>query len=369
MSLAFKDGCSARFLVAALLVTWPIAGRVHAQVSPEVAPPVPPASDKFDWIQLTSDEWLKGEIIALYDEKLEFDSDKLDVLTLDWEDVKQVRSAGTVQVAIVDGEPATGKLVIDGNKVQLIGDETRRLERSQILTITVGDPREINFWSGKVNVGSNFRQGNSDQVEVNINTRILRRTIRNRVAFEYFANYNLTEDVVVTNNHHASVGWDWFVSDWLFVRPIHGEYYRDPFQNIAQRWTISAGFGIQIVNTSKIDWETSVGPGYQHTQFDGVLEGESDSESTPAVSAGTVYKNEISDSIDYLFDFNFLLTQEAAGLYSHHLITGFDFDLAGVLDLNISFAWDRIQKPRPDSAGALPKKDDYRTVFGVGVEF
>jgi hypothetical protein len=30
--------------------------------------PTPPPSDKFDWIQLTSDEWLKGEFIALYDD-------------------------------------------------------------------------------------------------------------------------------------------------------------------------------------------------------------------------------------------------------------------------------------------------------------
>ena len=28
----------------------------------------PAAPDKFDWIQLTSGEWLKGELIALYDD-------------------------------------------------------------------------------------------------------------------------------------------------------------------------------------------------------------------------------------------------------------------------------------------------------------
>jgi hypothetical protein len=54
---------------------------------------VPPSAQpgKFDWIQLTSGEWLKGDIKVLYNDKLEFDSDKLDLLELDWEDVKQVR--------------------------------------------------------------------------------------------------------------------------------------------------------------------------------------------------------------------------------------------------------------------------------------
>ncbi|MGB6288849.1 MAG: hypothetical protein WBF36_01825, partial [Desulfobulbales bacterium] len=33
----------------------------------------PPPDDKFDWIQLTSGEWLKGELKFLYDFQVEFD--------------------------------------------------------------------------------------------------------------------------------------------------------------------------------------------------------------------------------------------------------------------------------------------------------
>jgi hypothetical protein len=36
----------------------------------------------FDWIQLTSGEWLKGELKVLYNDSLEFDSDELDLLKL-----------------------------------------------------------------------------------------------------------------------------------------------------------------------------------------------------------------------------------------------------------------------------------------------
>ena len=37
----------------------------------------PPSSmlEKYDWLKLTSDEWLKGELIAMYDREFEFDSD------------------------------------------------------------------------------------------------------------------------------------------------------------------------------------------------------------------------------------------------------------------------------------------------------
>ena len=54
--------------------------------------PTPVFKQDFDWVKLSSDEWLKGEIISMYDEELEFDSDELDLQTIDWEDVAELRS-------------------------------------------------------------------------------------------------------------------------------------------------------------------------------------------------------------------------------------------------------------------------------------
>ena len=83
----------------------------------------PPADDKFDWIQLESDEWLKGEIITLYNFVLEFDSDELGVLKIDWDDVRRLRSAGHISLQVenrdVSQKPIndTGKLVNYENRV------------------------------------------------------------------------------------------------------------------------------------------------------------------------------------------------------------------------------------------------------------
>ena len=66
--------------------------------------------EKFDWIQLTSGEWLKGDLKVLYDKKLEFDSDELDLLELDWEDVKQIRGYKLFSVRFEPTElPVSGK--------------------------------------------------------------------------------------------------------------------------------------------------------------------------------------------------------------------------------------------------------------------
>jgi putative salt-induced outer membrane protein YdiY len=329
----------------------------------------PPQPDKFDWIQIVSDEWLKGEIIAMYDDSLEFDSDELDELTFDFEDVKKIRSTGTMQVGLVDGGVAIGQLFLDGDEVRVVGDQEQKVERSQILSITSGAPREKNYWSGKVSAGANFRQGNTDQVETNGHMGFMRRTVKNRMSLDYLANFSRTDDTTLSDNQRATVGWDRFVSDRFFLSPVLGEYFRDPFQNIAHRYTIGAGAGYQIIDTSKIDWQASVGLAYQNTRFDDVLEGDPTSASTPTLVASTLYDHELSGSVDLTLQYRFFVVNEESGQYTHHFVTGFEFDLIGSLDFDVTFVWDRIEKPRQNSDGTFPKKDDYRLNLALGFDF
>jgi hypothetical protein len=345
------------------------AASAAAQTTQEWQPP-PPMPDKFDWIQLTSGEWLKGELIALYDGSLEFDSDELDNLTLDWGDIRQVRTARVVQVRFRDREESvTGRLLVEDDTVRVLGDTEQQFTRATLMSIAPGEPREANYWSGNATFGFNLRRGNSEQVEANTIASAKRRTVGTRVALDYVANYNVTDDLTVTNNQRVNAGVDWFVTARLFVRPAVIEYYRDPFQNFAHRWTLGAAVGYQLVDTPRVSWEFNVGPAYQRTIFDSVAEGESDAESTAALWAGTTYTNELTSAIDYSLDYRFLLVKPEAGKYSHHFITGLSLDAVGPLDVDVSFVWDRVQEPRPESTGLVPKKDDYRLIFGVGFDF
>jgi putative salt-induced outer membrane protein YdiY len=331
-------------------------------------PPPPPPEDKFDWIQLKSGEWLKGELIALYEDDLEFDSDELDDLKLDWDDVRQVRTGRVVRVRFLD-RALTGRLVMDGNTIQVVGATTQQFDRAQLVSITPGEPKESSYWSGKATLGFNLREGNSEQIEANTVASIRRRTVSSRVVLDYVGNYNITDETTVTDNQRANGGIDWFVTSRFFVRPILVEYLRDPFQNFAQRWTFGAALGYQLVDTSRISWDVNAGPAFQHTRFVSVEEGGSDKEKTGALWAGTVYKNELTKDIDYTLDYRFLIVKPEAGRYTHHFLTSLSVDAFGPIDFDISFVWDRVQQPRPDSAGLVPKKDDYRLILGLGFDF
>ena len=192
-----------------------------------------PQPDKFDWIQLTSDEWLKGEFIALYDDAVEFDSEELEELRLDWEDVRVLRTARAVQVRFKDQTQVTGRVVIDASTVRVLGDTEQQFPRAELVSIAPGEPRELSYWSGNITFGFNLRTGNnSDQVEANTVASARRRTVTTRVVLDYVANYNLTDEIAVTNNQRANGAMDWFVTARFFVRPIVAEYFRDPFRTL-----------------------------------------------------------------------------------------------------------------------------------------
>ncbi len=331
--------------------------------------PPPPMPDDFDWVQMTSGEWLKGEIIAMYEDSLEFDSKEFDMQTLDWEDIQEIRSAQTVQVAFEDDVIAIGKLLVEGDRIRVMGEKDFESTRSLVLSITAGAPKEKNYWSGKFGAGLNVRTGNTEQTEYNANAHFMRRTPKNRINFDYLGGFSENAGATIADNQRASADWNRFLSKRFYISPVYGEYYRDPFQNIGSRWTLGTGLGFQIVDTSKVKWNIDGGIAYQTTKFDDVLEGESTSANTPALMFGTRYDNEITGWMDYFFDYQFHIVNEESGTYTHHLHTGFEFELFGDFDFDVAIVWDRIQDPRQNSDGGYPEQDDFRTIFSLGFSF
>jgi putative salt-induced outer membrane protein YdiY len=235
--------------------------------------------------------------------------------------------------------------------------------------LSVGTPKEINYWSGYANVGGNVRSGNTDQIDYTARLGALRRTVKNRVGFDYIGNITRINSEDTSNNHRANLGWDYFVSQRLFVNVAGLEWYRDPFQNIGNRWTVTAGLGYEIIDTDRTEWSVSAGPAWQSTTWDSVEPGDDDASSSLSFRIGTNFDYELTDDIDFYGLYNAFFTDKESGTYTHHLDTGLAIELIGDLDFNVSWIWDHIQDPRPLEDGSVPKKDDTRLVFGLGFSF
>jgi len=337
----------------------------------ESSKPWLPAAKAFDWVQLTSGEWLKGEIKSMYNESLEFDSDKLDLLSIDWDDVKYLKSYRPSSINIEYREPVTGSLQISGDKVTITtGGKVQEFDRIELVSLTPAGDSELDLWAVKFTLGLNVKSGNTDQIDYTAKLNAKRRTAKSRFTLDYIGNISktgnnqggLTETV---NNHRVNAGLDIYATRYFFYQPVFAEYYRDPFQNIDQRITLGVGVGYTIIDSGKYQWDVNGGPAFVTTKYLSVQPGEEQRIDTGALVFGTHFDAELTNTLDFIFKYNIQASKKEAGGYTHHMIASFESELTGHLDFDLSLIWDRISQPREDDLGQIPKPDDYRLSVGV----
>lgn len=332
--------------------------------------PPTPVPEKYDWVQLTSGEWLKGEIKSFYEKNLEFDSEKLKLLDIKWKDVKQIRSPRYFSVRFEGPVIVVGILQVEGDKVFVTFEKEKwEFKRSQLIAFAPGRPKERNYWSGNVSLGVNYSSGNTDQAQFAATANVKRQTPSNRFVLNYLGNYTETENTQTVNNHRLDGHFDILKTRKYFYRPVFAEYYRDPFQNIQYRFSLGAGIGYHIINTPKTTWDLTGGPAYQETRFISVQAGQSETESTPALLVSTNYDTELNKKVDLIAGYTFYIVNQASGSYIHHIITTLETELTKRFDFNISFVWDRTKDPKPNADGTIPKSNDFQLIFSLGFDF
>lgn len=337
---------------------------------------VPPPDNQYDWLQLKSNEWLKGHLKSLYNYKVEFDSDKLNLLTFKWKDVKRLRTAAPRSVRVettrYSWHPLTviGRIEMrDDTVVILSGKRQQRYRRDQIVSIGSIGEREREYWSGKFSLGANLRAGNADVVDVSLITNTKRQDAHSRFVGDYVGNYSQARGEINTNSHRLNVHFDRFQSSRFFWRVLNGEYYRDVPKNIAHQASIGTAFGFDLIRNGKTEWELSGGLGVSDKRYVSVEAGGNRQETSPSLRLGTLYDTSFSKNTDFLINYSFQLLDKASGSYTHHFISTLSSEILPDLDIDVSLIWDRVQDPRPDANGIVPRRDDYQLVVGIGYEF
>lgn len=329
-----------------------------------------PPEDSHDWVQLTSDEWLKGEIKVMYNDVLEFESDELGILSLDMEDIRQIRSGSIMSIRLNGPRVVYGSMLLTKDQVILTyGTNTQTFNRTELVSISKRETHEISLWSVKLNLGFDVSSGNTEQTNYSSQLDLRRRTANNRFVTTYLGQYSRTKDTDTADNNRLNSFIDVFQTRRFFWRPVFLEYFRDPFQNIQSQSTLGAGLGYQLIDTKKTELNLTTGPAYQETRFDSVVAGEDKETSTPALVTSASYETALTKRIDFDFTYSFKLVNESSGTYTHHTVTSFETELTSWLDFDISFIWDYVRDPTPNSDGTLPESDDYKLTFSLGIEY
>jgi hypothetical protein len=353
---------------ASTMASQPLPGSTEV-ASDEYGPPQP-STGLSDWIQFKNGEWLKGEIEDLQDESFSFESDELDSLQLDWEDIHTVYSQKQHTCVFEDNTSVLGRISIVGDRLTVTTREgQKQYDRAYLRSIIPGGRSEWDFWSLKYTLGLTVRKGNTDQTDYSSFLKVQRRSPESRVRFEWRGTYGTFEGEETVNNQLANLRNDIFLSRRLYLTAPSVQYYRDKFQNIDYRLTPGLTLGYEIVDRGDIEWNAGLGGGYQYTRFDKVAPGEDSSIGGAAILGATDLTWEMTEKLDFELQYNTTIGLDDDMGVDHHTLATLSFDVWKDLEFDVSLTWDRVGSPQPTPDGVEPDQDDIRLYVGIGWEF
>ena len=345
---------------------------VAEQTASKWVKPTPVFNQKFDWLKLTSDEWLKGSIITMYDDELEFDSDKFGQISFDWEDVSELRSRYDKQIRLADGRVVQGFLIVkDGHLSIISGGTEQHFPLDDLLSITSAADSRRNLWTFNIGAGLNLYRGNTNQLDYTTTASTQRSTPYSRFKIDFIASYSKAENVsaesITIESRRLTSSLDWFYTTKIFFRVLDYESFSDSQQNIKYRNTLGVSIGYHIINNKRLLWDTTLGPSYQKTTYTSEIATDSEDSAAAAFSTSIEYK--ISSKIDYTLDYQLQFVSEESGKRNHHFQTGFEFDFTHNFDIDLTFYLDRVEKPLITTDEITPEKNDYRLVLSVKYKY
>lgn len=329
-----------------------------------------PKAEKHDWVQTKGGEWFKGEIKAMFDDDLEFDSEEMDLYTFDFDDIKQIKSFHIVSVNIEGLASFSGILRLKDNNLTIInGDSTYKFKRSQIVSFAKSGKLERDYWAGKLTASMDISSGNKNQLDASIQGYLKRRTNNSRLSFDYLGRVSTLEETKIENDHRLNIKFDRYLTKDFFWTPLNAEYYSNKFQNINNQYTIGFGVGYTIFDKKKFEWDISAGPAFLKTYYEEVQVGSSTDESSFSFQLSTLIDYELSSAIDLKYNYQITVTEKDSGLYKHYMVFTMENEITDWLDFDITAIWDYTKYPEKDAAGVEPLSSDYQLLFGLGVEF
>lgn len=329
-----------------------------------------PHPEKYDWVQTKSGEWFKGEIKALYDDDLEFDSDEVGLYTFDFNDVVQIKSYHIISVNIENLASFAGILRLKGDKLTIIqGDSEYEFDRKDLVSFAPDEKLERNFWSGKITLSLDVRSGNTDQLDYSSNINLKRRTAASRLVFDYLGRITSQDQEETANDHRLNEKYDIYLSRHFFWTPLFSEYYTDKYKNIDHQLTLGLGLGYTILDTKTTEWSISGGPAILYTKYYTVADDKDLDTFSPALELSTHYDIEINKITDLTYDYKLTYSDQSAGRYKHHMMLTLENELTSWLDLDVTGVWDYILEPEESSDGTYPQKSDFQLLVGLGIDF
>jgi len=325
--------------------------------------------DTYDWLRLTSGEWLKGEVHWMREKDIEFDSDKLDLLNFSWSKVNELHSP-RINTYVFDGRlDVTGRAVVTKEHVIIeTADGVLTYPRDQLLAILEGAKRERNWWSTKLKVGLSANAGNTNQGQLNGYWNLVRADPRTRSAISYEGTFGYSNNEQNVNRHLGEAGVTVYYSRRLFFSPLTAQLLNDRFQNLKLRATPGAGVGVHVFDTKKVEWDIGGALGYQYSRFLSTAAGVENPQNDGFISFHTYADFDFTDDVELTIDWLTNVVYTQIGLTNHIGTANFSVEITDIFDLETTFKFFRTERPPPRADGTVPKRNDYQLIVSLSLE-
>jgi len=212
-----------------------------------------------DVLILKNGDRITGEVINETDGVLKFKTSYAGILSINWSDVSEIKSAEPMILLLEGDDVLTGKVVKNIGEMIQVGNE----DPSSVTELTKESVNEINpeSWllgngyklSGLVNVSLEFDRGNNVNDDIDLDGRLEYRRLFHRATL--FGQYEekTTDDITTKLKWQADVSYDFFPkNEWSYVFD-------------AQDWYVGLGLNLKKDEFADLNLRTRFGPhvGYQ----------------------------------------------------------------------------------------------------------
>ncbi|MEZ9329073.1 hypothetical protein BCT04_05890 [Vibrio breoganii] len=334
---------------------------------------IPSVPTKFDWLLVHKGELLGGDIIAMYDERVEFDSDEVGVHKVKMKDIKELRTKDIMQLRFLDGTIIEGHIVIDEENVYLMELPSVTYPRENMLSISPSEKSGESLWTGELSAGLNFKSGNTESFDYYIAGDLRYLITSGRFNVTYRGVYEEVREevngtsITTEDNHRFTAKYDLYYSKKLYFTLPSYDLILDEFRNIDHQTSLGVAVGYEVIDIKGMDLEVYAGPSVQYTRFVNVEAGEDDKVFSPVLAFGFDFEYDITSDIEFFLVYDGKVVNRESGSFIQRIETGFDIELIDDFDLELITVIDNTIDPIADEDGTQPEATD--VVFTVGIEY
>ena len=282
-----------------------------------------------------------GTIKSLADgEDLDVDTEYMDVVTIDWDAIDEIRGTQTVDVELFDGRHVLGNIILNEDGLSIIGEDTLIVQLVEVFAI---DEVNETFWEALdvyTDLGMNIIRGNNQVTQVSFGGGIGYNARKFEISIDGTTIINEQTDALDTRRVTLSgIYTRKFSNNWTGSGLL--QFERDDQQGLKGRSLLGGALGKRLYNNRRMRFDLFAGLALNSEEFIGEPRNE-----TPEGLLGAAYRLRASRGIDFDLSLIVFPSLETSDRVRSQFDASLSIDLFADFDFKLTF-YDRYDSQPP----------------------